>query len=121
MGEAALNAIDVEESRLDRHEELESADRDRALAPRPTDEHCAHLRLAPVGTAHPESACEDCLREGTSWVHLRTCLTCGHVGCCDSSPRRHSRAHFETGGHPVVVSAEPDEAWRWCWVDSELG
>ena len=119
--EAALNAIDVEESLLDRHEELESLDRDRALAPRPSDEHCAHLRLAPVDAAHPESACEDCVREGTSWVHLRTCLTCGHVGCCDSSPRRHSRAHFAGAGHPVVVSAEPGEAWRWCWIDSELG
>jgi monovalent cation/hydrogen antiporter len=119
--EAALNAIDVEESLLDRHEELESLDRERPLAPRPSDEHCAHLRLAPVGAAHPEQACEDCLREGTTWVHLRTCLTCGHVGCCDSSPRRHSRAHFGSTAHPVVVSAEPDEAWRWCWVDSELG
>ncbi|CCH90728.1 Sodium/hydrogen antiporter [Modestobacter italicus] len=119
--EAALNAIDVEESLLDRHEELESLDRERPLAPRPSDERCAHLRLAPVGVAHPEQACEDCLREGTTWVHLRTCLTCGHVGCCDSSPRRHSRAHFGAEGHPVVVSAEPDEAWRWCWIDSELG
>jgi CPA1 family monovalent cation:H+ antiporter len=119
--EAALNAIDVEESLLDRHEELESLDRERPLAPRPSDAHCDHLRLAPVGAAHPEPACEDCLREGTTWVHLRTCLTCGHVGCCDSSPRRHSRAHYGSTAHPVVVSAEPDEAWRWCWVDSELG
>jgi monovalent cation/hydrogen antiporter len=118
---AALNAIDVEESLLDHHEELESLDRDRALAPRPSEARCAHLRTAPAGTAHPESACEDCLREGTTWVHLRTCLTCGHVGCCDSSPRRHSRAHFGAAGHPVVVSAEPGEAWRWCWVDEELG
>jgi Na+/H+ antiporter len=118
---AALNAIDVEESLLDHHEELESLDRDRALAPRPSEARCAHLRTAPAGTAHPESACEDCLREGTTWVHLRTCLTCGHVGCCDSSPRRHSRAHFGSAGHPVVVSAEPGEAWRWCWVDDELG
>ncbi|SDY32291.1 ubiquitin-hydrolase Zn-finger-containing protein [Modestobacter sp. DSM 44400] len=54
-------------------------------------------------------------------MHLRTCLTCGHNGCCDSSPRRHARAHFGADGHPVVVSAEPGEAWRWCWVDDELG
>ncbi len=118
---AALNAIDVEESLLDRHEELESLTQDRALAPRPSEAHCAHLRTAPAGRVHPESACEDCLREGTSWVHLRTCMSCGHVGCCDSSPRRHSRAHFDVAGHPVVVSAEPGEAWRWCWVDEELG
>jgi Na+/H+ antiporter len=118
---SALAAIDVEESLLDRHEELESLDRDRALAPRPKEALCAHLRSAPAGESPPASACEDCLREGTTWVHLRTCLTCGHVGCCDSSPRRHSRAHFASVGHPVVVSAEPGEAWRWCWVDDELG
>jgi monovalent cation/hydrogen antiporter len=118
---AALAAIDVEESLLDRSEELESLERDRALAPRPSETHCAHLRSAPVGDSEPASACEDCLREGTTWVHLRRCLTCGHVGCCDSSPRRHSRLHFGSAGHPVVVSAEPGEAWRWCWVDEELG
>ncbi|SOD94996.1 cation:proton antiporter domain-containing protein [Blastococcus haudaquaticus] len=118
---AALAAIDVEESLLDRTEELESLARDRALAPRPRETHCPHLRSAPVGDAQPASACEDCLVEGTTWVHLRRCLSCGHVGCCDSSPRRHSRAHFGSAGHPVVVSAEPGEAWRWCWLDEELG
>jgi CPA1 family monovalent cation:H+ antiporter len=117
----ALAAIDVEESLLDRNEELEGRERDRALAPRPSETHCAHLRAAPAGESNPASACEDCLVEGTTWVHLRTCLTCGHVGCCDSSPRRHSRAHFASVGHPVIVSAEPGEAWRWCWVDDELG
>jgi CPA1 family monovalent cation:H+ antiporter len=118
---SALAAIDVEESLLDRNEELESLDRDRALAPRPTGEHCAHLRAAPAGEPSLASACEDCLVEGTTWVHLRRCLTCGHVDCCDSSPRRHARAHYGSTGHPVVMSAEPGEAWRWCWVDSELG
>lgn len=118
---AALAAIDVEESLLDRHEELEGRERDRALVPRSGGTLCAHLVSAPVGEPDPASACEDCLREGTTWVHLRRCLTCGHVGCCDSSPRRHSRAHFGSAGHPVVVSAEPGEAWRWCWVDEELG
>jgi CPA1 family monovalent cation:H+ antiporter len=118
---SALAAIDVEESLLDRHEELETLDRDRALAPRPSGERCAHLRAVPAGESSPASACVDCLVEGTTWVHLRRCLTCGHVGCCDSSPRRHAQAHFDTVGHPVIVSAEPGEAWRWCWVDSELG
>jgi CPA1 family monovalent cation:H+ antiporter len=61
--------------------------------------------------------CEDCLREGTTWVHLRECLTCGHVGCCDSSPRRHARAHWLTVGHPVVRSLEPGEDWGWCYAD----
>jgi CPA1 family monovalent cation:H+ antiporter len=119
--EAALAAIDVEESLLDRHEELEGQERDRALVPRQREATCAHLRTAPAGESHPESACIDCLVEGTTWVHLRTCMSCGHVACCDSSPRRHARAHFGATAHPVIVSAEPDEAWRWCWVDSELG
>ncbi|SDF66720.1 sodium/proton antiporter, CPA1 family [Blastococcus fimeti] len=118
---AALAAIDVEESLLDRQEELGSPAPGRTLAARPDGDRCDHLSTAPVREPHAEVACEDCLREGTSWVHLRSCLTCGHVGCCDSSPRRHSRAHFVTAGHPVVASAEPGEAWRWCWVDEELG
>jgi Na+/H+ antiporter len=119
--EAALAAVDVEESLLDRNEELESLERDRELAPRPSDARCSHLRTTPAGQSHAASACQDCLVEGTTWVHLRMCLSCGHVGCCDSSPRRHSRAHFGSAGHPVVVSAEPGEAWRWCWVDEQLG
>jgi CPA1 family monovalent cation:H+ antiporter len=118
---ASLAAIDVEESLLDRNEEVESLERDRALVPRPREATCDHLRVSPAGEPVPASACEDCLVEGTTWVHLRRCLTCGHVGCCDSSPRRHSRAHFGSLGHPVIVSAEPGEAWRWCWVDDELG
>ncbi len=118
---AALAAIDVEESLLDRQDELESLEHDRALVPARRGDRCEHLESAPVSEPHPASACQDCLVEGTTWVHLRTCLSCGHVGCCDSSPRRHSRAHFGAEGHPVVVSAEPGEAWRWCWVDEELG
>jgi CPA1 family monovalent cation:H+ antiporter len=119
--ETALAAIDVEESLLDHHGELEALERDRPLAPVPSQAECAHLRTAPAGDAPPAAACADCLVEGTTWVHLRTCLSCGHVGCCDSSPRRHSRAHFDAAGHPVIVSAEPGEAWRWCWVDEQLG
>jgi monovalent cation/hydrogen antiporter len=118
---STLSGIDLEESLLDRYQELESRDRDRALAPRPRAAPCGHLRDAPAGEPSAASACEDCLVEGSTWVHLRTCLACGHVGCCDSSPRRHSRTHFESAGHPVVASAEPNEVWRWCWVDSELG
>jgi uncharacterized UBP type Zn finger protein len=61
--------------------------------------------------------CEDCLRIGSWWVHLRLCLTCGHVGCCDSSPHRHARQHFHHSGHPIMQSFEPGEHWRWCYVD----
>jgi hypothetical protein len=60
--------------------------------------------------------CEECLRLGTPWVHLRLCLTCGHVGCCDSSPMRHASAHFHFTDHPIVQSLEHGEAWRWCYA-----
>jgi len=61
--------------------------------------------------------CEDCLKIGGDWVHLRLCLTCGHVGCCDSSPNRHARKHFRATHHPIIQSFEPGEDWRWCFVD----
>jgi len=64
--------------------------------------------------------CEDCLRTGGQWVHLRLCLSCGHVGCCDSSPSRHARRHFEHSGHPIIQSFEPGEDWRWCFVDEAM-
>jgi len=64
--------------------------------------------------------CEDCLRIGSGWVHLRLCLTCGHVGCCDSSPNRHATAHAREASHPIVRSFEPGESWRWCYVDATL-
>ena len=62
--------------------------------------------------------CADCEKLGDKWVHLRTCLECGYVGCCDSSKNRHARAHFAATGHPIIQSAEPREAWRWCYVDN---
>ena len=61
--------------------------------------------------------CEECMRTGDRWVHLRTCLVCGHVGCCDSSPNRHAAKHFDVTEHPVMRSAEPGEDWGWCYVD----
>ncbi|RBY94700.1 hypothetical protein DQ244_05335 [Blastococcus sp. TBT05-19] len=63
------------------------------------------------------SGCVGCLQEGTEWVHLRTCLGCGYVGCCDSSPRRHARAHAAADDHPLIASAEPGESWGYCFVD----
>ena len=81
----------------------------------PTDPHLADVReVAPSA-----DGCEDCLRTGALWVHLRLCLTCGHVGCCDSSPNRHARKHFHASGHPIVQSFEPGEYWRWCYVDEQ--
>jgi hypothetical protein len=81
------------------------------------DEHLAAVR--PVGPETPEG-CAECLSTGTPWVHLRLCLTCGHVGCCDSSPMRHASAHAHTVGHPIVRSFEPGENWRWCYVHQAL-
>jgi hypothetical protein len=62
------------------------------------------------------NGCEECLRLGTPWVHLRLCLSCGHVGCCDSSPMRHARAHANAIGRPIVQTMETGENWRWCYV-----
>jgi hypothetical protein len=77
------------------------------------DPHLSMVR--PVSPREP-GGCEECLAVGSPWVHLRLCLTCGHAGCCDSSPLRHARAHAFSAGHPVVASLEPGEDWRWCYV-----
>ena len=61
--------------------------------------------------------CEDCLKTGDTWVHLRICLVCGHVGCCDSSKNKHATKHFHATGHPIIQSMQPGEDWRWCCVD----
>ena len=61
--------------------------------------------------------CEDCLRTGDTWVHLRECLSCGHVGCCDSSKNRHATKHDHGSGHPIVATFKPGEEWPWCYVD----
>jgi CPA1 family monovalent cation:H+ antiporter len=66
-------------------------------------------------------ACEECLAEGTRWVELRECLECGHVGCCDSSPRRHATKHFSKTKHPVVRSAMPGDTWTWCYIHEAMG
>ena len=84
---------------------------------------CEHL-TATVGAESPKPAsdgCAGCAALGeSSWAHLRMCLTCGNVGCCDSSAHQHATAHFRLTGHPVMRSIEPGETWRWCYVDSEL-
>ncbi len=77
---------------------------------------CEHeVDLKPV--APRTGGCEECLKAGSRWVHLRLCLTCGHVGCCDSSPGRHATKHFHHSQHPVMASWEPDERWAWCFID----
>jgi uncharacterized UBP type Zn finger protein len=81
---------------------------------------CTHLDQ--VRDVTPTSTgCEECLRDGSRvWFHLRLCLTCGHVGCCDSSPGKHASAHHRTTGHPIVRSFEPGENWSWCFEDDAL-
>ena len=77
---------------------------------------CAHL--AQIRAVAPRAGgCEECLKIGDSWVHLRLCLTCGHVGCCDSSKNRHATRHFNVTSHPIMRSLEPGETWGWCYVD----
>jgi uncharacterized UBP type Zn finger protein len=79
---------------------------------------CSHLDNIEVTDLPDEIAgCEDCLATGDSWVHLRMCQSCGHIRCCDSSPNRHASAHARNAGHPIVRSAEPGEAWSYCYVD----
>jgi uncharacterized UBP type Zn finger protein len=75
--------------------------------------HVAEIRDVAART----NGCEECLKTGSAWVHLRICLTCGHVGCCDSSPNRHATKHFHATTHAIIQSFEPGEEWRWCYVD----
>ena len=85
---------------------------------------CQHLKESgePAPRSAYEDGCPQCVAGGfTDWVHLRVCLACGAVACCDSSPRRHMSAHHAESGHPTMRSFEPGEAWRWCFVDELLG
>jgi uncharacterized UBP type Zn finger protein len=78
--------------------------------------HCNHLKESPKAKPRAEG-CEECLKMGDDWVHLRACLQCGHVGCCDSSKNKHATRHFHATRHPLVQSIEPGEDWVWCYVD----
>ncbi len=83
-----------------------------------TDEElpCSHLDMMREVTPSADG-CEDCLKIGGTWLHLRICRTCGHVGCCDQSPNQHARKHAEAADHPIIQSIEPGEDWIWCFVD----
>lgn len=77
---------------------------------------CSHLMEVTPVTPLSEG-CDECLALGDRWVHLRTCLTCGRVGCCDQSKNKHATKHYHQTGHPLVQSKEPNEKWIWCYVD----
>ncbi|GIG65896.1 UBP-type zinc finger domain-containing protein [Phytomonospora endophytica] len=84
--------------------------------------NCTHLDHAGDMPLPAELFCARCVEAGQhDWVHLRMCLECGNVACCDSSSAQHATAHFKETGHPVMRSAEPGEEWRWCYVDEVLG
>ena len=123
--EQVLAALDIEESTLTiatvRADRLTPTEQQVATPNTPAG-LCDHLADAPAEIA-PRGlpVCEDCIREGTKTVHLRICLSCGNVGCCDSSVARHARRHFQTTLHPVMRSFEPGEAWRWCFLDERIG
>jgi hypothetical protein len=78
---------------------------------------CSHLDQVRVGLPEDVPGCEECLKVGSPWVHLRVCRTCGKIGCCDSSPNRHASKHAAAESHPIASSLEPGEDWSWCFVD----
>ncbi len=82
---------------------------------------CAHVRqIERLEVPDEVAGCEECLAQGMSWVHLRMCQTCGHIGCCDNSEGRHATGHFRETGHPIIRSAEPGEDWSWCFADQVM-
>jgi uncharacterized UBP type Zn finger protein len=81
----------------------------------PTCTHLDHVLITDLPDA--VDGCEDCLRTGAPWLHLRICLECGHVGCCDDSPNKHASDHAASSAHPIIRSLEPGETWSWCYVD----
>jgi CPA1 family monovalent cation:H+ antiporter len=115
--------LDIEESVLDRDEDDDVGGRSEDLRVKvPAGGACEHLESAPLVVApNTPDGCEECLATGSTWVHLRLCLGCGHVGCCDSSVMKHASKHYEEYKHPVMRSFEPGETWRWCFVDEKLG
>lgn len=123
--ERVMALLDLEESVLvkagEAADEMDAHDGD-LLAPARPGGRCEHLQAAPAAMvpATP-GVCPDCILMGITWVHLRMCLECGNVGCCDSSQGKHADQHFLLTGHPVMRSVEAGEAWRWCFRDAELG
>jgi uncharacterized UBP type Zn finger protein len=82
---------------------------------------CAHVTAEmPRKAERPTKGCKECLEIGGQWVHLRICLSCGHVGCCDNSPNKHATGHFRSTKHPVITSGEPGETWAYCYPDDKF-
>lgn len=83
-------------------------------------EHLVHAAGSRPPAPRTPAGCEECLKLGQAWVHLRLCLACGHVGCCDSSIGKHATKHFQHERHPVIQSFQPGESWKWCYVDEQM-
>lgn len=81
------------------------------------EDTCSHLKNSISVSPNTPNGCEECLKMGDTWVHLRLCLTCGHVGCCDDSKNKHATKHFKKTKHPVIESFEPGDNWRYCYID----
>ncbi|MGA8045819.1 MAG: Na+/H+ antiporter [Dermatophilaceae bacterium] len=120
--DTVMRQLDAEEAALLYASDRQVAVREELATPSRLAGECQHLLDEPQHAVPltPEG-CGACLREGSTWVHLRLCTRCGEVGCCDSSEGRHAARHFEESGHPVMRSMEPGETWRWCYVDEILG
>lgn len=129
MNGTRVASADVMRKNMDLRDSDQSSSRsNRGVAARRTSSDrvdlsnaCGHV----TATMHrrvsrPKAACEDCLKIGGKWVHLRVCLSCAKVGCCDSSPNRHAAAHYRATGHPVITSGETDEIWAYCYADARL-
>ncbi|WP_240691304.1 Na+/H+ antiporter [Amycolatopsis nivea] len=117
-----LARLDIEESMLDRDEEEPPVAERELSTPAATAGSCKHLSHTwPDKEPSTRDSCAECVEAGMTWVHLRMCLKCGHVACCDSSPGKHASQHFHETLHPVMRSFEPGETWRWCFVDKQLG
>ena len=81
---------------------------------------CTHLDQIHEVKPRTPQGCEECLKMGSDWVHLRECLECGHIGCCDSSPNTHATKHYHATKHPIIKSFQPGENWKWCYVDEVM-
>ena len=82
-----------------------------------SEDICSHMQSITALKQAKEYVCEECLKIGSDWVHLRTCQTCGVTLCCDQSPHQHMTGHYHHTGHPVIISSEPGESWMWCYPD----
>lgn len=117
-----IAAIDIEETVLDGGQSENGEMRETELIPSSAHSGCEHMqRLTQTPSPRTPDGCEECLQQDLRWVHLRMCMTCGHVGCCDSSIGKHAASHFHETRDPVMRSFEPGEAWKWCYVDDVLG